>query len=321
LLISSLISFSACSDSEKVVVDSDSKKGSIVASFYPLAFFAERIVGDNLDVINLAGKKDVHDFNPSPRDIANIGRSNLFIFQGAGIEPWAEDMLVNLSGDGVSVLEVSSELSLHEISDDSHDDHDDHEGHDEHDEHDDHDEEEEEYDDHDSHDHGAYDPHTWLSPVMAQDMIRVILKSIVSIDPSSANLYESNASALLDEMLKYDKEMKKIFSSCKLDEVISSHDSFGYLARSYGFTIHPIAGISTGDEPSAAVLAELKEEASEGISHILVEDNGIKRFAEMLSRETGLELLMINSLESGSEDFFSGYEKNINSFKTALECQ
>lgn len=68
-----------------------------------------------------------------------------------------------------------------------------------------------------------------------------------------------------------------------------------------------------------------KVEAEEGITHILVEENSVKAFAETLARETGLATLPVSPLGRGtldpSKDFFDVMNTNLNSFKIALNCQ
>ena len=34
-------------------------------------------------------------------------------------------------------------------------------------------------------------------------------------------------------------------------KLVTSHDAFQYFARDYGFTIYPIEGVTTEDEPSS----------------------------------------------------------------------
>ena len=79
------------------------------------------------------------------------------------------------------------------------------------------------------------------------------------------------------------------------------------------------------DEPSAKTLANLKDEAAEGMTHILIEENNVQKFAETLAEETGLEGLTLNPLGRGTlsadKDFFMVMEENLASFKTALGCE
>lgn len=279
---------------------------NVVVSFYPLAFITKQIVGDTAQVINLAENAEVHDYELSPQDMVKLNNADLVIYQGAMLEPWVNDVIPALKAKNISVLEVSHDIELtkHEPDDEHHKtaDHDD-----------------------DEHNHGAFDPHTWLDPVLAQKMVDEILKSLIVIDSANQATYQANAESLKAQFTLLDQSFQTTLQNCALDEVITSHDAFGYIARRYGFHAHSIAGISTHDEPSAQLLANLKKEAiEEGMKHLLVEENTVKRFAETLVNETGLQVLPLNPLERGTLDpsktFFQVAEENLQSFKTALQC-
>src|SRR3990170_4409955 len=63
----------------------------VVASFYPLYEFARQVAGDRAEVVALVpAGVEPHDWEPSPQDVARMGRAMLFIYNGAGLEPWAE---------------------------------------------------------------------------------------------------------------------------------------------------------------------------------------------------------------------------------------
>jgi len=321
------------------VAYSDEKK-LIVTSFYPLAFMSEQIAGDKAQVINMAGSVDVHSYEPSPQDLVKLNKAHLVVFQGAELEPWTDGVIPELKAKGVSALEVTHNLTL--AKNEEHDDHDDH-GDKEEEKHDDehHDEKKEEkhtkkdkhqddekHDDeehHDEHNHGEFDPHTWLDPVLAQDMVDQIATAIVSIDSANKDVYQANAKLLKDRFAQLDQAFEKGLANCANKELIISHDAYSYLVRRYGFKAHTIAGFSPHDEPSAKILAELKKEAEEGITHILIEENNVRRFADTLARETGLATLPANPLGRGTldpkKDFFDIMQENLNSFKTALNCK
>lgn len=270
------------------------EKKQIVASFYPLAFMTEEIVSDKAEVTDLAGNQEVHDYIPSPQDMVKLNKANLVIIQGIELEPWAEDMIPQLQQKNIPVLKVSKGLDLYKTEE--------------------HEEEE------DEHHHGKFDPHTWLDPVLSQAMIQNITQKIIEIDPENADFYKDNSEKLAKKLQEFDKKFKNL--SCQNKEAIVSHDAFGYVSRRYGFSVPPIAGISTNDEPSAKILAELKKQIkADGITTILTEENNVKRFAETLARETGLKMLPIYTLETDATPFFSGYAKNFESVKTAFSCQ
>ncbi len=191
------------------------KKLQIVTSFYPLAFMTQEIVGEKANVINLAGNQDAHDYQLSPQDMVKLNQADLVVFQGAQLEPWAEDLIPQLQNKKIKTLEVTHNLNLSEIK----------EPH-EHEEH------EKEASEH-SHHHGKFDPHTWLDPVLAQDMITEITKSLIAIDHDSKEIYKNNANQLKNKFQKLEQDFQKQLSQCERDEVIISHDAFGYIAKRF----------------------------------------------------------------------------------------
>jgi len=279
-----------------------------VASFYPLEFVLEQIGGGAVEVINIGEGQDPHDFRPTARDIQTLLGADFVAINGAGLEPWGEDIEAQLANANVPLYVTAENIELMES------DHDEH-GHDDHDK-------EEHGDEHDEHDHGAFDPHVWLDPSLLSEIAEQIQEKLSVIDPANADVYELNAGALIGELETLDAEYMTTLGSCALEEVITSHDAFGYIAEAYGFEIHSIAGLSTQDTPSARTLAELRAEAEEGIGAILLEENSIAAFGETLARETGLKTLTINPIAfvSEDEDYFLLMRQNLDVFKEALQC-
>jgi zinc transport system substrate-binding protein len=181
---------------------------------------------------------------------------------------------------------------------------------------------EEAHDEHD-HDHGAYDPHTWLDPILFNQTVDILTEAIIAIDPENEATYRANADALKAELTTLDAEYSTALASCALNKVIVTHDSFGYVSERYGFEAHAIAGLSTQDTPSAVTLAALREEAAEGVGAILLEENSVAAFGETLARETGLDTLPVNPIAyviPEGEDYQTLMRANLATFATALNC-
>jgi zinc transport system substrate-binding protein len=303
------ISNNGASESESSdMTQSETEKLSIVTSFYPLQFVLGRIVGDLGTITNIGEGKDPHDFEPTIQNVLALQKADLVVLQGADFEPWGDDIIARLEADGVPVAIATADIELHEGG--HHDEHEE-----ESDEHEDEDEDEDE--------HGAYDPHTWLDPVLFSEVVANLTDEVALLDPSNATVYRANAAALQLELATLDTEYKNNLAACELDEVITSHDAFGYLAERYEFEIHAIAGLSTQDTPSAITLAGLREEAEEGIGAILLEQSSITAYGETLARETGLETLSINPISyivPAGENYLTLMQSNLNTFATALKC-
>ena len=318
-------------DTASIAGQADSSALAIATSFYPLQFALEGIVGELGTVTNIGAGRDPHNFEPSTQDMVTLQRSDLVVLQGADFEPWGDDVKARLEADGIRVAIATADLTLHEGGH-AHDDHGEEQMEETHDDEHAHEDEyahEDEHTDdhtkesHDEHAHGAYDPHTWLSPVLFSQMVDHLTTEISAVDPVNAASYEANAAALKVELATLDAEYTGRLASCALSEVITSHDAFGYLADEYNFSVHSIAGLSTQDTPSIATLSELRAEAEEGIGAILLEENSITAYGETLARETGLQTLRINPIAyiiPENEDYFSLMRANLDTFATALKC-
>src|SRR5512132_1158279 len=81
-------------------------KTDVVASFYPLAWAAERIGGETVSVHNLTRPgTEPHDVELSPRDVARIHSADVVLYLGSGFQPSVEDAVKGASGKAVDLLE------------------------------------------------------------------------------------------------------------------------------------------------------------------------------------------------------------------------
>src|SRR3990172_569976 len=71
---------------------------AVTATIYPLAEFARRVGGAPVNVHTLIPPGvEAHDYEPTPKDLAALSRARLFIYDGAGFEPWVERLLPQLA--------------------------------------------------------------------------------------------------------------------------------------------------------------------------------------------------------------------------------
>ncbi len=276
--------------------DRNTDRIAIGVSFHPLAEFAGMVGGDRVEIFNLTPPgADPHEFEPSARDMAWLHSADLFLFMGAGIDPWAE----RADLPGVMTLKMTDRFELDEFE-----------------EEDDHDDEE------DAHDE---DPHIWLDPVLAKGMVEAIRDALIEIDGDGRDEYEANAASAFARLNELHGKYEIGLSSCELDHLIISHASIGYLARRYGFHMVAVSGLSPEEEPSPRKMAEISDLVrSEGVGHILFETTMNPAIAETIARETGAETIVFNNLESPSEsegDYFTAMEGNLEILRTALQCR
>ena len=100
--------------------DINNDKLTIVSTIFPGYDVARAIVGDNANVIMLIKPgTEVHSYDPSPKDIINIQKSDVFIYVGGESEEWVSDILSTLDMKHTKVVRLMDyvDLSLEEIKD------------------------------------------------------------------------------------------------------------------------------------------------------------------------------------------------------------
>lgn len=69
-------------------------KITAVATFFPLYEFTKAVAGDRADVSTLVPSGvEPHDWDPSPQDLLRVSKASVFVYNGAGLEPWASSMI------------------------------------------------------------------------------------------------------------------------------------------------------------------------------------------------------------------------------------
>ena len=105
-LTAAVVSVQACTG--QVENDPDGR-ASVVVSFYPLAFAAERVGGDCVSVTNLTPPGvEPHDLELTPDAVEAIGTADVVLYFGGGFQPAIEDAVQDAEGHTVDVLDVVS---------------------------------------------------------------------------------------------------------------------------------------------------------------------------------------------------------------------
>jgi zinc transport system substrate-binding protein len=305
----------------------DSGKVSVVTSFYPVQFVAERVAGDRADVTNLtAPGGEPHDLELSPRQVADVQDADLVVYQ-KGFQT-AVDEAVDQAGrakgttvdaaDGVSLIEESQE----EHADEEGHDHAEDEGH-EHAEDEGHEHADEEGH---GHDHGGVDPHLWLDPTNLEPVTEHVRDALVELDPDHAAEYRANADALVADLESLDDELRTGLADCQVRDIVTSHAAFAYLARAYDLVQVPIAGIDPGTEPSAAQLATITDLVKrDGITTVFTETLVSPAVARTVAREAGVRTATLDPIEgltkaTSDEDYLSIMRNNLATLQKANRC-
>jgi zinc transport system substrate-binding protein len=277
----------------------------VYTTIFPLKDFAEKIGGKHVKAESIypAGA-DAHTYEPTQKQMVSIAKSDLFLYSGAELEPFAEDMEKSLKKENVKVVDSSKGVSLIKFAGEEHEDEHDH-GKEEH--------------------HHDMDPHIWLDPTNAIKQAENIKNALVELQPANKAEFEKNFEKLKTKLEDLDAQFKDVAKNAKTKEILVSHAAYGYWEHHYGFKQIPIAGISSSEEPSQKELAAVAKTAKDhNLKYILFETFATPKVAEVVQKETGTKILRLNHLSTISDkdvkdkkDFFDLMEENIKALKTA----
>jgi zinc transport system substrate-binding protein len=175
--------------------------------------------------------------------------------------------------------------------------------------------------------HGL-DPHVWLDPLLFSQIAENIRDVLIEADPEHAEDYRRETEALSQDLAELHQEFIAGLSQCLLEQIIVSHDAYGYLARRYGFELLPISGISPEEEPSAKTLVDIATLAREKqIKHVFFESLVSSRLADTLAEEVDAAVLQLNPLEgltqeemAQGQEYLSIMRLNLQNLRTAMQC-
>ena len=298
---------------------SEPKKAlSVMASFYPMYDFTQKIGGDKVAVTNMVpAGMEPHDWEPAASDIVALEKANAFIYSGAGMEHWVEDVLHSLENKNLVTVEASEGIALREGHHHNHDgdDADEHAGHGEaeHEEH--------------GHERTGYDPHVWIAPMNAKWQMENIKNALVKADPANKDYYEANYTTWSAECDKLDQEYRDTLSDVSDRDIVVSHEAFGYLCDAYGLHQFGIQGIEPDAEPDPGRMAEIQDFVAEhGVKVIFSEELVSPKVAQAIADATGAKVSVLSPLEGLSDeqqeagdDYFAVMRKNLEALKEALQ--
>jgi zinc transport system substrate-binding protein len=89
------------------------EKLTVVTTLFPLYDWAKIIGGAQAEVtLLLPPGVESHSFEPKPQDVVRISKSDLFIYTGQYMEPWAEGLLKGISHASLKVVDSSQGIEL-----------------------------------------------------------------------------------------------------------------------------------------------------------------------------------------------------------------
>jgi len=172
----------------------------IAASIYPIGDMVKQVGGDRVDVqVLLPPGASPHVFEPTVKTAKELSRARVFFEVGAGLDFWA-DRLVRASKQKIMVVALSDGMKLLR--------------------------EEGEHAD----EHETGNPHVWLDPVLAVEMVRKIEGVLEQADPKGASVYRGRSSEYIMKLHGLDEEIKVAVSAFRIRGFVSFHPAWDYFA-------------------------------------------------------------------------------------------
>jgi zinc transport system substrate-binding protein len=269
----------------------------VYTSFYTLYDFTAKIAQDKAGVFNIMPSgADAHSWTPGAKDLVNLNKADIFIYNGLGMEHWTEQVVKTLDKKVLKVR-VSDGVSEDGLE----------------------------------HDHENTDPHIWLSPQNAKLILKNIKDAFVQVDSDNAEFYEQNYqdyAGLCDEMYSDFIELKDY----QRRDIVVTKNAFSHLCRA--FDLNQVAlSQSHSSEPNPVKIDEIVQYIINNDVKVIFCDSSSLDEAQTLKTEVSrqgrtVEISTLNPLESLSEqdlkngkDYFKIMRDNLNAIKDALQKQ
>jgi len=250
----------------------------VYAVNYPLAYFAERIGGDLVQVEFPAPPGvDPAFWSPGPEMVAAYQSADLILLNGAGYASWTDRVSLASSRLVVTTEGVADRYVVVE--------------------------------DAVTHSHGPEGEHahgtvaftTWLDPTIAAEQARAIRDAFVRARPDHEATFDGGFDALETDLLDLDVRISQIVAARPEQPLLASHPVYQYLAARYGLDLRSVH-VEPEEPPAPAAWRNLQamlEERPAG--WMLWEAEPLSETAERL-RELGVESVVFSPADNRPAD-------------------
>ncbi|MFA5581840.1 MAG: metal ABC transporter substrate-binding protein [Paracoccaceae bacterium] len=229
----------------------------VVTTFTIIADMARNVAGDVAEVESITRPgAEIHDYQPTPRDILRAQDADLVLWNGLNLEMWFEQFFRNLPDvPGVVLTDGIEPISITE---------------------------------------GPYDgrpnPHAWMSPTAAQVYIDNIRDALTEHDPGNAATYAANADAYKGQIAAMITPISDALAQIPPEKrwLVTSEGAFSYLARDFGLRelfLWPINADQQGTPQQVRRVIDTMR--AENIGVIFSESTISAAPAQQVARETG----------------------------------
>ncbi|MDE6776752.1 MAG: metal ABC transporter substrate-binding protein, partial [Oscillospiraceae bacterium] len=224
-----------------------SDKLNIVCTGFSEYDWTKELLGSHADDVNLIyllnNGMDLHNYQPSAKDMITISECDVFIYTGSASENWVNDALQEVTNANRQVINLMDIVSVKE-------------------------EEQKEgmqIDEHEQEENSDYDEHVWLSVKNAEMICDTICNVLCELDSEHAQDYQKNLSNYQEELNILDKNFTQLAEESSVKTLIfADRFPFRYFADDYGFDYYAVfTGCSTETEASFETILFLAQKIDE----------------------------------------------------------
>lgn len=302
LLLLSILILTSCGSNIETKEDTKLK---VVTTIFPAYDFVRNIGEDKLNnKLLIKPGSETHSYEPSPKDIIDIEKSDLFIYVGGESDAWVEKILSSMDKDEKNIIRLIDGIDLvkEEIVEGmtvSHEEDDD-----------------------------EYDEHVWTSIRNSEKIVENIYEKLAELDKENKEFYKENKDKYINELDMLDKELEKVVKNAKNDTVLfADRFPFRYLFEDYNLKYYAaFPGCAEQTEPNPSTIKYLIDKVkSEDIDSIFYIEFSSENLANMIIEDTNAKKYLLHSAHNVSKEDFDnniGYidimKENIKNLEEAL---
>ncbi len=110
---------------------------------------------------------------------------------------------------------------------------------------------------------GALDPHLWLDPRLAQQIVTKTAAALAEIDPAHRENYRKNAARLHERLDRLHAQLQAKLAPVEDVPYVVFHDAYHYFEAAYGLNAVGSIAIDPERKPGARRIMEIREKISE----------------------------------------------------------
>ncbi len=252
--------------------ESATEKMKVVTSFTVIADIARNVAGDAAIVESITKPgAEIHDYQPTPKDIARAQDAKLILWNGMNLERWFERFMSDVKGAQSVIVSAGVEpVSIYEGP----------------------------Y-------NGKPNPHAWMSTKNALIYVENIRKAFAAHDPANADIYSKNAQDYARKISAINDDLKKTLASIPQSRryLVTSEGAFSYLAKDLGMKEVYLWPINADQQGTPQQVKHVIDKVRENNIPVVFSESTVSdKPAKQVARESGAAyggVLYVDSLTEG----------------------